>query len=140
MQKEVKDAIEEVILDDVKTIQELPIDDESRREAIQNVVKLAEVVNTADQIDEKWVNDAAKLEFEERKASEANEIEIQKNRLTGGRAALEVTKAVAPIIAGSLISGVITWKMFKNGINWETTGGHPVSYFFKKVQLPRIGK
>lgn len=135
MGPEVKKAMEEVMLEDIKDIRSMAITEEGRDKAIKNVVMMAEVINTSDQIDEKWVDNSERRVLDEKKAREANETELKKSKLTGGKVAFELTKILAPL-AVTVPLWIYGWK---GNLRFEETGRF-CSQTAREHKLPRIFK
>lgn len=135
MGPEVKKAMEEVMMEDIKDIRSMTVTEEGRDKAIKNIVMMAEVINTADQIDEKWVDNSERRALDEKKAKEANETELKKSKLTAGKVALEVVKIFGPLAVGV----PLYLKVWKGNLKFEETG-RICSSTARELRLPKIFK
>lgn len=135
MTAEVKEALETVMLEDIESIRDMKIDDDGRKEAVRNIVAMAEVVNTADQIDEKWVDNNERRKLEEMKAKEANEVELKKSKLTPGKVALECAKLLVPFA----VTVPLYLYCHADIMNFEKTGKR-LSEMSRKTNLPKVFK
>lgn len=135
MSPDVKKAMEDCMFEDIEDIRKMSLDNQHRRDAIGNVVRMAEVVNTADQLEEKREDNSERRRLDEKKAKEANEMELKKSRLTAGKVALEIAKIGIPLA----VTVPLYLKVWKGNLYFEEHGRF-CSQTSREHHLPKIFK
>lgn len=138
MRKEERDLLSEAIQDGFQDLKRLSLDDSESKDwqtGVSGLVNLMEVANTADQIDEKWVDNAERRKIDEQKSKDLVEIETKKSKLTPGKVALELTKTLVPLG----VSAGLYLIVHKENLKFEETGRF-CSMTARDLHLPNFFK
>ncbi len=104
-------------------------------DAASNAIKMAELLIAADKNIDDYYDKVERREIERLKAKEMAEIERNKQKITWGRAALELAKVIAPVIVS-----MIGYNEFqKRLLKFEETG-RVTSTAGRDLHLPKFMK
>lgn len=131
MRKEERDKLSTVMLDSLDKIEKLDVATKEWKDGVEGVKSMIEVANTADQIDEKWVDNAERRRIDEKKSDDMVKVETKKQKLTPGKVALEITKIGLPLAVSTGLYLVV----HKENLKFEETGRF-CAFTTKDLKLP----
>ena len=136
MTNETLDMLEEVLQGELKRTQDEDVT--TKTKAMNNVYRLTQRLNEAEEGAIKWQDVENRKEIEEARIQSMIQIEAAKKRPSISQVALELVKTCVP--AGVSIMGLVIYrKSFKEMGHFEETG-HYTSNMSRELHLPKILK
>lgn len=129
------DLLEKAAQAQLKQVEKFDCSTKEGKESVAKAVHLVELLVTADKDNADYFDKQERRRIEEERNIAANEVERDKQKLTWGRVAFEMTKVVVPLAIQIVAFSGLQKRMFK----FEETG-RISSTGGREMHLPRFWK
>lgn len=135
MRDETRELLENQVVDGLSGLADLQAGSKERQSATTDVVKLIEKLNEVDRDNADYWDKQERREMDRKRNEATVKLEEEKQKLSPGRAALEVAKIAVPVVVPLVAYNVYQ----KRVIKFEETG-KLVSTAARELHLPKFTK